>query len=354
MLRQQGLILDEIMGQLADEFTEEDIPDRSTISRHLKKFADDVPPEELREDAPFQWSTMSEVPWEWSRTILEAWWSYEMEGSNSLARKMKGSGSLPFTRRLAKWTWRVAQAFGPPDYSDETFWKRREWHPSTAAVDYRNWNAARARGDPTISDVFMVAQEYSYREIAAAIGLEAFDARSIDVWLAFQPWLSPSRYQAYESIVLEYRKPHSPSRNPLYGSDGDLMYVNWHRDDVEFLSKVSPMEASSIVELNKMREEIRVEREESRLLETDPVKLELSKQRDEMIKRSRFGKSTEAWKRATASLLPSQVAFYGSGSSSVDDTESIGSQRPTPWYFNTLDGAKATTDPESGEDIHER
>jgi hypothetical protein len=55
-----------------------------------------------------------------------------------------------------------------------------------------------------------------------------------------------------------------------------------------------------------------------------------------------------------AFMLPSQVVFYGSGSSSVDDTESIGSQRPTPWYFNTLDGAKATTDPESGEDIHER
>ena len=51
---------------------------------------------------PFSWSQMDSVPWEHSRAVLDIWAYYETYGNQAYG---------PFTRRLAKWSWRVMQAF---------------------------------------------------------------------------------------------------------------------------------------------------------------------------------------------------------------------------------------------------
>ena len=109
-LRQQSLTLNQIVEQLENQFDESMVPDTSTVSRQIKRF-EVVPPKELAEDIPFSWGTMTEVPWEYSRVVLDMWALYE---ASDRFYKSQGMEMVygPFTQRLAKWSWRVLRAFG--------------------------------------------------------------------------------------------------------------------------------------------------------------------------------------------------------------------------------------------------
>lgn len=98
-LRQVGLSLTKIMDKLHDEFGDQ-TPNESTVSRWCSKFKSD-PPDGFEEHVPFRWGTMTEVPWAQRRGILDAWaWYVTVEDDHFGI----------FTRRTAKWVWRVLQA----------------------------------------------------------------------------------------------------------------------------------------------------------------------------------------------------------------------------------------------------
>ena len=199
LFRAQGLTLDEIMDKLATEFDEDQIPDRSTIARRLKKSEEGMPPEELREDVPFVWSAMSDVPWEGSRVILSLWNHHRSSGADEHSR--------PFTFRLAKWIWRVLQTF-----------------------DLSEWRGRGILGnggiyEPYPQDVLDLAGEYAWRESAKSVLGEPFETELLDLALATEPWRD-------RDSLLRYQE----ARDAL-GSPG---CVNWRYRDVEFLQRVSP------------------------------------------------------------------------------------------------------------------
>ena len=161
MLR--DLTLNQIVDRLADEFPDEVLPDRSTIARNRKKFESSLP-DELAEDTPFKWSEMKVVPWEHTRVILDIAAYYARAGSPY----------GPYTNRLAKWCWRVMNAFNAKPSIEEP------WRRSIV----------------TEVDVLFVAYEYCWREIATAVLKEPFETYELDTFLSFAPWAgttSPTR-----------------------------------------------------------------------------------------------------------------------------------------------------------------
>lgn len=183
----------QIIEQLAIEFGEDLVPDESTITRRLARFRL-KPPAELAEDETFAWSTMTE-PWEQSRIILDAWDFYQA----SHFPETLG----PFTRRLAKWVWRVAHAMkapgGNPALSDDGEM------PDVLIPDAR--------------DHVWVALEYAWREVAAAVLGVPFDTGDLDNWLAMRPWAREYRLRAFHA-----RRD---------GTGAGL--VEFHHDDLEWL-----------------------------------------------------------------------------------------------------------------------
>ena len=208
-LRTQGLTVDEIVGTLREEFGVQAVPDRSNVARWLKKWRES-PPEELEEDEAFAWSTMSELPWEHSRGVLDAWHFHQE------SRRDEKVG--PFTRRLAKWTWRVLNAMGLADEANSAA-------PRIPGTTRKRRDPGRRLTWPTDQDVAGVVQEYSWRETASVILGEEFQTRDLDMWLTFRPWHGRDWLDHYNA-----------TRDRL----GLFEYVQWHVTDDEWLRQVAP------------------------------------------------------------------------------------------------------------------
>lgn len=222
-----GFTQREIEDRLFRLFDEKDIPDQSTISRHIKKFRD-LPPEPLREDVPFVWSSMTEVPWDASRAILDAvQFHREARYEEELGR--------PFTRRLAKWVWRVLYAFGPHDAINEASQGvsglSRSVHPWLSLEFPRG-----SRRTPDGGDIMSIAQEYAWREVAHIVLGESFDTRVLDLKLACRSWQSLEHLLSYQNERNRQGLLHSGSSPP---------------DDLEWLTNVAPgaAKATSQIEL---------------------------------------------------------------------------------------------------------
>lgn len=232
ILRRQGNTLDEILDALSEEFDENQIPDRSTISRHLKKY-ESIPPDKLAEDTPFKWSEMKEVPWEGSRMVLGAYVHYMAnDGPDYIG---------PFTKRFAKWIWRVGYALGPQGDMSPFDLSESMFGVDIETLLHNTW---KETGDitalngvpplPTRFDVFNIAREYSLREIHSILFPVEFDTRDLDLWLAFSPWNGPYQLSKYHK-----------ARDGF----GGFQRVLWHSGEMEWLQLVDP-KAAALVELN--------------------------------------------------------------------------------------------------------
>lgn len=173
-----------IIQTLHEEFPEELVPDESTVTRRIKKFRE-TPSADLAEDDVFAWSSMRE-PWEGSGAILDAWSFYEREGYE---RKFG-----PFTRRFAKWTWRVAWAMGNGN------------SPVPMGLQ-ASINPELSEGTaPMPQDPLLWAMEYAWREIEAIVFGRPLATREIDKALAIKPWQSEEQLaQFHESRDSEGR-----------------------------------------------------------------------------------------------------------------------------------------------------
>lgn len=228
ILRRQGSTLDEILDRLSEEFEEDQIPDRSTISRHLKQHQS-IPPNELAEDAPFKWSQMNIAPWEGSQTVLGAYAHYV---TNGLAGYFG-----PFTNRLAKWIWRISQAlsinsnassYGSFAYSTYFDFEVSRFGTELNA-DQLN-NLFELQSIPTKMDIISIALEYSWRETHSILFSSEFDTFDLDFWLAFAPWQGPTQLLIYNL-----------NRDATEG----VGMLKWHYTDVEWLDDVDPETAAS-------------------------------------------------------------------------------------------------------------
>ena len=209
------LTVDGIVTELVNEFGQDAVPDRSNVARWLQRFKEKMPPEELSEDEPFVWSTMSEVPWENSRGILDA----------RYAHLQRGDRVGPFTRRLAKWTWRVLNAIGLADEANSVA-------PRIPGTSRLRRDPDRRVTWPNAIDVAGIAQEYALRETASLILGEEFQTQDLDLWLTFRPWHGKNWLDRYQA-----------TRDRL----GLFSYVQWHVTDEEWLKRVAPAEVEGIL-----------------------------------------------------------------------------------------------------------
>ena len=212
---QSGLSVDDIIERLANEFDEVVVPDRSTVFRQLKRLRAQTNASEVGEDVPFSWSKMAEVPWEASGILLDVSAFYE-------ALEMEENYG-PFTRRLAKWVWRVIQGLN-------------RGYDARLGVLFRNayiWDIVERRmkrtfhgwSDPDEDDILTIASEYSWRELGAEVFSEPFDTRDLDLWFAFAPWRSRERIEQYNEI-----------RNKSHGG----RWVRWRYYDPAWLKRIMP------------------------------------------------------------------------------------------------------------------
>ena len=195
-----GDTLDEIVKQLEAEFPEELVPDKSTVFRRIKKVHNETTKEQLAEDKPFVWGQHCIGPWGSSNVVLATWGWYH---SIDLDQKVG-----PFSRRLARWVWRVGEAVG----ADELNYLN---HP----------NLEDPRGYVTRFSFFLIAREYAWRETAAMVLNEEFKTEDLDLWLAMLPWVDQDRYESYNKV-----------RDRL----GRFKWVNWHHHDDTWLQSVDP------------------------------------------------------------------------------------------------------------------
>ena len=230
LLRRQGLTLDGIDEQLSQEF--EEPPSRSSVARIVRQ-QQELPPTQLAEDVPFSWSSMTEAPWEASRPVLDAWTLYEAQSESEHFG--------PFTRRLAKWTWRVLQALeGTANRGDAR-------HFAVAGEFDAGWRLSDRDDDlpvllsfdeepkkpvpstPTAGDVIDVAREYAWREIASVVIEPRFDTTDLDMFLAFTPWRDRSWLKLYQRAR----------------DRSEIEMIHWHLFDLEWLDRVDPKFAQS-------------------------------------------------------------------------------------------------------------
>jgi len=195
------MTLDDIMYHLLDDFDLSLIPDRSTVSRILRR----SPPEDIEEDEPFSWGGMTGLPWEQSRSILNIW-NYYLE-------TRLGETFGPLSRRLAKWSWRVQHA-----------------------MDLPGDDAGDTHSQATEGDVMYVSIEYSWRETASKALGEKFNTEDLDLWLSTAPWRGSKRLDLYRSV--KYQDPSDP---PLP--------ITWHIRDLKWLDKIAPMAANNLRDL---------------------------------------------------------------------------------------------------------
>ena len=298
-LQQQDLKLQEIEDRLAGEFEESLVPDLSTISRHVRRHKEEVP-EELKQDVPFTWATMSEVPWEHSRVVLNIWAYY-------MSLKMDQSYG-PFTRRLAKWSWRVVRAVREQKRGAVT---QEEGAQQDISSDLPLDAVIK---EPTEGDVMFVALEYTWREIASVVLGEPFDTRDLDMWLAFTPWSGHEFIDNYHNV--KYPSEFTESKQGVP--------IRWHLLDLEWLDKVVP-----IVAMNR-----RSQFPDS--VEQKP--LPLNSPYDKQLYR--------AWSVLTDGLLGSQVQHYLAFlKQNTGQKTQLEESTPRPWYFDYLDEVKALGDP---------
>lgn len=217
VLRRQGKTLDEILDVLSEQFKEDQIPDRSTISRHMKIYESELP-NELAEDAPFKWSDMKEAPWEGSRAVLGGYAHYIANGYPITFGQ--------FTKRHAKWIWRVSQALGPQ--GDMTQFDSFEaiLNVDLQEVWLEDANALyHIQSLPTRTDILETAMEYAWREIHSILFTVELDTNDLDFWLAFSPWRSPLQLSKYHKSRDEF---------------GGFRRVLWHTGNREWLKDVDP------------------------------------------------------------------------------------------------------------------
>jgi hypothetical protein len=291
--------------RLSKEF--EQIPDISTISRHVKRFREEFP-DELNEDAPFSWSTMSEVQWNDSRLVLGLWADYQTQQMDRLFG--------PFSRRLAKWSWRVLKAFGLSytGYRDVGYGSREgKGNQQDANVEFNDPGSIE-EGPPDasmIDDVWFVALEYTWREIASIVLHEAFDTRDLDMWLAFTPWRGEDWMDRYQ--VVKY--------GPEFKRPGLDTPIHWHLLDIDWLDKVAPLVA-------KNRSAFLPEKKSVRL--RSPI--------DETL--------WQAWTQLTDGLLGSQKSHYlAYWKRRAETKRSQSDDTSRPWYFDYLDKVASLGDP---------
>jgi len=285
ILRRLGLTLREIMEHLSEEFDEESIiPDQSTIHRRLKKI-EESPPETLAEDVPFHWATMTTVPWEYSRLILDIQAQYETTAEGIFG---------PFTVRLAKWCYRVTLAM------DNEYRLKQTYIEDDIEL-------------PTYSDAMMVAMEYSWREMASVILNDYFKTEDLDLWMIHTPWRSREFFERYHKV----KYPDGwlgPNESPP---------VVWHVGDTLWLKDVDPEAARTMIASGLAAESSRSLRENSDI--------------DSLL--------VNAWKRSTDGLLNSQLDMYRrkrlKKTPKAGDSEEKLSE---PWYFEWLDDVRRNTD----------
>ena len=188
-LRQDGLTISKIEDRLQELFDEDVIPDQSTISRQIKKFGL-LPPEVLSEDVPFVWSAMGDLPWESSRALLEVWGFYHIR---STPQGLFG----PFSRRLAKWTWRVLQAVGSDVFPDSNSWGYETTDLGFPVPVNRAFPIHSVDEHLNGYDLLWIAKDYSWREKASILSIETFDTRDLDLKLALRPWQDLNNLKLY-------------------------------------------------------------------------------------------------------------------------------------------------------------
>lgn len=292
LLRGQKLTVDQIVAKLNQQFGAEAVPDRSTIARWLKRF-ESAPPEELSQDVPFAWGSMSGVPWEGSRSILELWDYHVTESSDA-------EHFGPFTFRVAKWCWRILLALD--------LGERRE--------DFGGFSDEDKTFGPTRQDIIALAREYSWRETASALFEEPFDTSLLDLMLAMMSWRDSDSLGRYQK-----------ARDRL----GSNVYMSWHYYDVEFLDRVDPAAAQTVGRRssNLFEKLMRLEYE-------SPVAADLP--------------AGLAYRRAIDGLLPMQHNHYVKW---WDGWKAKGGK--PPWYIEHISDAWSTLSAEHPElrDMHE-
>ncbi|MCH7620714.1 MAG: hypothetical protein IH870_02335 [Chloroflexi bacterium] len=282
--------------RLQEDFDDKLIPDISTISRIIKR----MPLDELKEDVPFSWGAMEEIPWEDSRLVLGMWADYQSQQMDRLYG--------PFTRRLAKWCWRVLKAFGVSYsgyrvgldvFSNDSDENRPVDKPSVSAF-------IEPFGDDVIDDIWFVSLEFSWREIASTVMDEPFDTRDLDLWLAFAPWKGREWMDRYLTVKYDETFDESSQRVPIH----------WHLLDMEWLDRVVPIVA-----------------ENRRAFSPDSIKREplpLRSDIDHMF--------YEHWQKLIDGLLGSQINLYRKHLGQDPDIARLFNDgMPRPWYFDYLD-----------------
>ena len=214
-LRLQGNTLDSILDRLHSEFSLERVPDRATIARNLKKFEVDRP-EELKEDLPFDWTSMLDIAG--AREMLKVHAFYEAGGLSECVG--------PFTQRLAKWTWLVLNA--TDCQHDDLFSlicsSENHWREMISERGELDGCPFLVHGRPSETDIMSIALEYSWREMESAMYETSTEIEDLNMWLAFKPWAGPSYAHRYAEWM----------------TDTGRKWITWHFDDVDWLDRIDP------------------------------------------------------------------------------------------------------------------
>ncbi len=233
-----------------------------------------IPSEDASEDIPFAWSKMTGIPWQDSRTVLTVWAYYNSQGYDTTIG--------PFTRRQAKWCWRVVNAFGESTQEVPTTLRTIESHD--------------------IEEVFRFGNEYVWREFASVLLDEPFDTSDLDMVLAFTPWKSLEHLEIYRET--KYR--------PDKDDDNQPEPVRWHYLNLDWLEKVAPS-AAKTWKVNSPDTPIR----------------QKSEVYDDLVR---------YWNVAIDGLLPIQFQQWRKARFPDDGNSSpAGDATSEPWYFDVLD-----------------
>ena len=291
--QQPPLTLDKILGRLEREFGATVVPDRSTISRHIKRFPD-RPPEGFEEDMSFRWSGSAVIPSHQFRPVLNVWAFY-------LATELDRYFG-PFTDRVAKWTSKILDALdlAYPQGAAPLFTDPIGTGASSRlrpGRDLERKPIGSSESLPIERDVLVMALEYAWREIGAVVLDQSFDPQDLDMWLAFTPWKGATWIERYRQ-----------TRDRL----GTHEFVSWHYFDLKWLDEVHPQVAAS------HREFI-------------PHVVKEPRSPDERA-------AQEKWLHAVDGLLGSQLRDWARRRQDrVAEQSASAEDEPEPWYVAYLD-----------------